>query len=313
MVKLVRDIKELKNCVEFFVEDSKKLFTENLKVNKVYEGCLWAEGPVYLKNQNIIVWSDIPFNRMLYYSLDSHKTGSFRNPSNFSNGNSLDLNGNQITAEHGRRAISKTNKYGDVEVIANKFQNKKLNSPNDLVCKSDGTIWFTDPQYGIMSNYEGYESTSEIGFNGVYMIDKNNIVNLMTKEIDAPNGIAFSNDEKKHFLETIKSISFEMSKDLLKSKSKFLEKYGHLRPNTYEISTPSYRENYKNYFKKIKPTTKRPKKFIFSNKQKNKINRLLKTNNFKKINADLLINFIENSIYERESSKLFFTKIVNIY
>ncbi len=200
MVKLVRDTKELKNCVEFFVEESKKLFTETLKVNKVYEGCLWAEGPIYLKQQNIVVWSDIPFNRMLYYNLDSHKTGSYRNPSNFSNGNSLDLNGNLITAEHGRRAISRTNKYGDVEVLANTFQNKKLNSPNDLVCKSDGTIWFTDPQYGIMSNYEGYKSKSELGFNGVYMIDKNNVVNLITKEIDAPNGIAFSNDEKKLYV-----------------------------------------------------------------------------------------------------------------
>lgn len=225
MVKLVRDTKELKNCVEFFVEDSKKLFTENLKVNKVYEGCLWAEGPVYLKNQNIVVWSDIPFNRMLYYNLDSHKTGSFRNPSNFSNGNSLDLNGTQITAEHGRRAISKTNKYGDVEVIINKFQNKKLNSPNDLVCKSDGTIWFTDPQYGIMSNYEGYESRSEIGFNGVYMIDKNNVVNLITKEIDAPNGIAFSNDEKKLYITdtgiTGNIFSFDVSDNKVSNKKVF--------------------------------------------------------------------------------------------
>ena len=225
MVKLVRDTKELKNCVEFFVEDSKKLFTENLKVNKVYEGCLWAEGPVYLKKQNIIVWSDIPFNRMLYYNLDSHKTGSFRNPSNFSNGNSLDLNGNQITAEHGRRAISKTNKYGDVAVIANKFQNKKLNSPNDLVCKSDGTIWFTDPQYGIMSNYEGYESRSEIGFNGVYMIDKNNVVNLITKEIDAPNGIAFSNDEKKLYVSdtgiTGNIFSFDVTDNKVSNKKVF--------------------------------------------------------------------------------------------
>jgi gluconolactonase len=225
VVKLVRDKKELKNCVEFYVDDSKKLFTESLKVNKVFEGCLWAEGPVYLKNQNIIVWSDIPYNRMLYYNLESSKTGTFRNPSNFSNGNTLDLNGNQITAEHGRRAISKTNKYGDVIILVNKFQNKKLNSPNDLVCKSDGTIWFTDPQYGIMSNYEGYEARSEIGFNGVYMIDENNDVNLITKEIDAPNGIAFSNDEKKLYISdtgiTGNIFSFDVSGNKISNKKVF--------------------------------------------------------------------------------------------
>ena len=182
------------------------------------------------------------------------------------------------------------NKYKYGESLFKKLKTTKNSTINKIylihnICKNYGTLPFAN--------------LARMGFVAVEFL--NSFENLKI----------ISNDEKKHFLETIKSISFEMSKDLLKSKSKFLEKYGHLRPNTYEISTPSYRENYKNYFKKIKPTTKRPKKFIFSNKQKNKINRLLKTNNFKKINADLLINFIENSIYERESSKLFFTKIVN--
>ena len=120
-----------------------------------------------------------------------------------------------------------------------------------------------------------------------------------------------TNQERKIFLKTIKSVSFEMSKELLKSNSKFLQSYGHLRPNTYEISTPSYKENFKNYFKKINRTVERPKKFKFSKLQKTKINNLLKNNNFKKINSDILVNFIEQSIYHREKSKLFFTKIID--
>tara|TARA_B100000787_G_scaffold167487_1_gene154355 strand:- start:1086 stop:2690 length:1605 start_codon:yes stop_codon:yes gene_type:complete len=182
------------------------------------------------------------------------------------------------------------NKYKHGESLFKKLKTTKNSTINKIylihnICKNYGTLPFAN--------------LARMGFVAVEFL--NSFENLKI----------ISSGEKKHFLETIKSVSFEMSKDLSKSKSKFLNKYGHLRPNTYEISTPSYLENYKNYFKKIKPITKRPKKFIFSNIQKNKINKLLKNNDFKKINANLLINFIENSIYERESSKLFFTKIVD--
>ncbi|MEC7837342.1 MAG: SMP-30/gluconolactonase/LRE family protein [Chloroflexota bacterium] len=200
MAKIFRDPKDLKKEVEFFDKNSRQLFSNDQNIRKIFEGCLWAEGPVYLKEKNIIVWSDIPYNRMLYYNLANEKTGTYRYPSNFSNGNSVDLDGFMITAEHGRRAISRTAKEGDVEVITNQVEGNKYNSPNDLVCKSDGTIWFTDPQYGIMSNYEGYESRSETKYNGVYLIDKNKEVKLITSEIDAPNGIAFSPDEKTIYI-----------------------------------------------------------------------------------------------------------------
>ena len=120
-----------------------------------------------------------------------------------------------------------------------------------------------------------------------------------------------TSNERKIFLETIKSVSFEMSKDLSKSKSKFIANFGHLRPNTYEISTPNYKENYQNYFKNAQPTLKRPKKFIFNHKHKNKINYFLRKNKFVNCNANSLMYFIENAIYERENSKLFFTKIID--
>lgn len=196
MVKLFRDSKELRKEVEIIDESSTSLFLKDKNIVKVFEGCEWAEGPIYLKEKNIVVWSDIPNNRMLYYDLKNDKTGTYRHPSNFSNGNSVDLEGFMITAEHGRRAVSRTDQNGNVDIITNQVDGKKYNSPNDLICKSDGSIWFTDPQYGIMSNHEGYESRSETIYNGVYMIDKMNIVTLLTSEIDAPNGIAFSPDEK---------------------------------------------------------------------------------------------------------------------
>ena len=120
-----------------------------------------------------------------------------------------------------------------------------------------------------------------------------------------------SKNERKVFLETIKSVSFEMSKDLLKSKSKFIAKFGHLRPNTYEVSTPNYKENYKNYFKKAQPTIKRSKKFTYNHKHKNKINYFLRKNKFVNCDANSLIYFIENAIYQRENSKLYFTKIID--
>ena len=196
MVKIVRNENDLKIGIEIIDEKSKELFNHDSKIKKIFEGCLWAEGPVYLEDKNLIVWSDIPFNRMLYYDISKGNTGVYINNSEYSNGNSIDLDGNHITAEHGGRAISKRDKNGNRTVIADNFDGKKLNSPNDLVCKSDGSIWFTDPQYGIKSNYEGYKSESELGFNGVYKIDKQNNVILLTKEIDGPNGIAFSPDEK---------------------------------------------------------------------------------------------------------------------
>lgn len=225
MVKIFRNKDDLKKEVQIFRKDAENLFIQQKEIKQLFVGCLWAEGPVYLKSKEILVWSDIPFNRMLYYDTINDSTGVFRYPSNFSNGNSTDLEGNLITAEHGRRAISKTNEYGEVSIISNEYDGKKLNSPNDLITKSDGTIWFTDPQYGIKTNFEGYQSPSELGFNGVYMIDNNNKTHLMTSEIEGPNGIAFSPDEKILYVtdtgETGLIYSFKVTNNKISNKKKF--------------------------------------------------------------------------------------------
>lgn len=181
-------------------------------------------------------------------------------------------------------------RYESGEYLLNQ-QVKSKNSPINKIyllhniCKNYGTLPFAN--------------LARMAFIGVEFVNSFEKLNII------------SSDEKKNFLETNKSISQEMYEVLKKSKSKFLNIYGHLRPNTYEILNPNYKENFKNYFKKIKRKETRLKKFSFSENQKKKINYYLKKNKYKKIDANILINFIESSIYQREKSKLFFTKIIN--
>jgi len=181
-------------------------------------------------------------------------------------------------------------KYEYGENLFKNLKNSKNSTINKIyllhnICKNYGTLPFAN--------------LARMAFIAIEFLDSFERLKIIT------------NAEGKLFLRTIKSISYEMTKTLIKSNSKFLQIYGHLRPNTYEISTPSYKENFKKYFKKINKNIQRRKKFNFSKLQKNKINNLLKKNSFEKINADILIKFIENSIYHREKSKLFFTKIID--
>ena len=126
---------------------------------------LWGEGPCYIPHKNMLVWSDIPNNRML--KLINGKIDEFINPSNFCNGNTLDIEENLITCSHGGRCIYKINDNLKVITLLDNYNGKKLNSPNDVVVKSNGTIWFTDPPYGILSDYEGYPGKQE--YRGCYV------------------------------------------------------------------------------------------------------------------------------------------------
>tara|TARA_B100000686_G_scaffold352918_1_gene456520 strand:+ start:5769 stop:6680 length:912 start_codon:yes stop_codon:yes gene_type:complete len=181
---------------EIFESNFKLMINDNSQLMILYSGAEWSEGPVFIKNRNMVVWSDIPNDRMLSWT---PKAGVeiFRSPSGYSNGNFLDLQGQLLTCEHGNRRISRTNKNGEVVTIVDNFNGKKLNSPNDLVVKSDGSIWFTDPPYGILSDKEGHKSDSELEGNFVFrydpIVDK---LTLISDDFDKPNGIAFSPDEK---------------------------------------------------------------------------------------------------------------------
>lgn len=181
---------------EIFESNFKLMINDNSQLMTLYSGAEWSEGPVFIKHSNMVVWSDIPNDRMLSWTPNTG-VETFRSPSGYSNGNFLDLQGQLLTCEHGNRRISRTNKNGEIVTIVDNFKGKKLNSPNDLVVKSDGSIWFTDPPYGILSDKEGHKSESELEGNFVFRYDP--IVDqltLVSDDFDKPNGIAFSPDEK---------------------------------------------------------------------------------------------------------------------
>lgn len=155
--------------------------------------CCWAEGPVYLARLQSLVWSDIPQNRMLRWHLPSQTTSVFRSPSNFANGNTLDAAGRLLTCEHGTRRLVRQVMGQALEVLASSWNGRRLNSPNDVVVARDGGIWFTDPSYGIDSDYEGYRADSEIGACHVYRIDPHTgRCDAMITDVVRPNGIALN-------------------------------------------------------------------------------------------------------------------------
>jgi gluconolactonase len=189
----------IRNEIEVYDERFRYLTLGNSWVEKLYTGTLWAEGPVYFADGNYLVWSDIPNNRMLRWA--GGHVSVFRDFSNNSNGNTRDRQGRLITCEHGARRVTRTEPDGSITVLVDQFQGKKLNSPNDVVVKSDGTVWFTDPPYGILSDYEGHFAEGEYG--GCYVFRFNpatGALDAVVEDFNKPNGIAFSPDESKLYV-----------------------------------------------------------------------------------------------------------------
>ena len=177
------------------------LFVGTAQLDKLYTGCRWAEGPAYFAAGRYLVWSDIPNDRMLRYDETSGQTSVFRAPAGNTNGHTVDRQGRLVSCEHGGRRVSRTEFDGSIITLADAYKGKKLNSPNDVVVKSDNSIWFTDPSYGIDSDYEGNKSKSEIGRSNVYRIDpKSGAVTIVADDFVQPNGIAFSPDEKELYI-----------------------------------------------------------------------------------------------------------------
>lgn len=165
-------------------------------LEKLHSGMRWAEGPVYFADRRCLIWSDLPNNRMLRLDEESGAMSVFRAPFNFSNGNTRDRQGRLITCEHQTRRVTRTEHDSTITVIADRYQEKRLNSPNDVVVKSDDTIWFTDPTYGISAEYEGGKAESEIGSCNVYRFDpRDGSLTVVADDFKRPNGLAFSPDE----------------------------------------------------------------------------------------------------------------------
>lgn len=173
----------------------RQLIVPSAGLDELYSDCRWAEGPVWFADLNCLLFSDIPNQRMLRCSPGS-EVSVFREPSNFTNGNTRDRQGRLISCEHGTRRVTRTEVDGSITVLAENYQDRRLNSPNDVVVRSDGSVWFTDPTYGILSDYEGYRAEPEQPTRNVYRIDPSSgALSVVADDFRQPNGLAFSPDE----------------------------------------------------------------------------------------------------------------------
>lgn len=169
-------------------------------IERIWTGGRWTEGPAWFGDGRFLLWSDIPNNRIMRWCEETGAVSVFRGHSNYSNGNTRDRQGRLITCEHGARRVTRTEHDGSITVLLDSFQGHRLNAPNDLVVHSDGSIWFTDPGYGILTNYEGYRAEFELPTN-VYRIDPHTgQATVVVGDFERPNGLCFSPDETRLYI-----------------------------------------------------------------------------------------------------------------
>lgn len=190
-------VTELKVAVEH------PLFTrfvfQNVSLERLVTGCRWTEGPAWFGDNRCVLFSDIPNNRILRWG-EAEGVSVYRTPSDFANGATRDREGRLISCLHGARAVVRTEYDGSVTVLVDRYRGKRLNSPNDCVVKSDGSVWFTDPHYGIMTDYEGTRAEQELVCN-VYRLDPHDgSLSVVADTFKGPNGLAFSPDESRLYV-----------------------------------------------------------------------------------------------------------------
>ena len=176
-------------------------FIGHARLERLWTGCRWAEGPAWFGGGRYLVWSDLPNDRMLRYDDTDGSVSVFRSPSGYANGNTVDREGRLVSCEHLNRRVTRTEHDGRITVLAERYRGARLNSPNDVVVKSDGSVWFTDPDYGITADYEGSRDVREQDGCHVYRIDPDSgEVTRVADDFDHPNGLAFSRDERFLFV-----------------------------------------------------------------------------------------------------------------
>ncbi|KAB1083727.1 SMP-30/gluconolactonase/LRE family protein [Neorhizobium galegae] len=168
-------------------------------LEQVATGARWLEGPVWFGDGRYLLVSDIPNNRVMRYDEANESWSVYNANANYANGHARDRQGRLLSCEHLTRRVTRTEYDGSITVLADNYNGKKLNSPNDIVCKSDGSIWFTDPPFGIAGEWEGEKATAELP-HSVYRISPDGKLGLVTDELKGPNGLAFSPDEKKLYI-----------------------------------------------------------------------------------------------------------------
>jgi gluconolactonase len=171
------------------------------RIARLHTGCRWTEGPAYFPAGRYLVFSDIPDDRILRWDETTGSVGVFRHPAGFANGHTVDRQGRLVSCEHGHRRVTRTEHDGSITVLADRYQGKRFNSPNDVVVHSDGSVWFTDPSYGIDSDYEGHQAESEIGACHVYRVQPSGgELRIVADDFTGPNGLAFSADERQLYI-----------------------------------------------------------------------------------------------------------------
>lgn len=165
------------------------------RVERLWTGARWSEGPVWFAAGRYLLWSDIPNNRIMRWDETDGSVSIFRQPANNANGHTVDRQGRLVSCEHLSRRVTRTELDGRITVIADRHDGRRFNSPNDVVVKSDGSVWFTDPSYGILADYEGDRAESEIGACHVYRVSPSGDVSAVATDYLKPNGLAFSPDE----------------------------------------------------------------------------------------------------------------------
>jgi gluconolactonase len=182
---------------EVLDEEFRRKIRFSANVERLFTGCRWAEGPAYFPAHRCLIWSDVPNDRMLRFDETDGSVSVFRSPSHYSNGNTIDHQGRLVTCEHGTRRVTLTEHDGSITVLADRFEGKRFNSPNDVVVRGDGSIWFTDPTYGIDSDFEGHRADPEMDGSHVYRIDPcSGAVTRVADDFEKPNGLAFSPDDR---------------------------------------------------------------------------------------------------------------------
>jgi gluconolactonase len=214
------------------------------KIERLHTGTRWAEGPVWMGDARCLLWSDVPGNQVLRWDEETGAVTPWRRPSGHANGNTRDRQGRLLTCEHSGRRVSRTDRDGTIVSLIERYDGKKLNSPNDVVCKSDGSVWFTDPVFGIVGYNEGVKADAELPTHVYRWEDGKNggSLEVVAEGINQPNGLAFSPDESVLYIVESRSVprkilAFDVSKNSLSNRRVFIDAGPKGTPDGFRIDT----------------------------------------------------------------------------